>query len=118
MRASSDRATIPARWVARARGWIRVMHVDILCSLVIYTIATVAFYLLGAGVLNSMGVIPAAADTISGPVADLHADARRLGVVALLSWGVVTLYGTIFAATAAHSRVFADVVRIVGGYRA
>ena len=35
-------------WIARARGWIRVMHFDILCSLVIYTLATVAFYLLGA----------------------------------------------------------------------
>ena len=36
-------------WIARARGWIRVMHVDILCSLVIYTMATVAFYLGRAG---------------------------------------------------------------------
>jgi hypothetical protein len=29
---------------------------------------------------------------------------------------VVTLYGTIFASTAAHSRVFADAVRVMGGY--
>ena len=29
---------------------------------------------------------------------------------------VVTLYGTIFASTAAHARVFADLVRMVGGY--
>ena len=53
-----------AAWVARARGWIRVMHLDILCSLVIYTLATVAFYLLGAGVLNRMGLVPAERDTI------------------------------------------------------
>ena len=52
-------------WIARARGWIRVMHFDILCSLVIYTLATVAFYLLGAAVLNRMGVIPAARDTVA-----------------------------------------------------
>ena len=41
---------------ARARGWIRVMHVDILLAMVIF--ATVAFYLLGAGVLNKLGLIP------------------------------------------------------------
>ena len=41
------------------------MHLDILCSLVIYTMATVAFYLLGAGVLHRMGVVPAARDTVA-----------------------------------------------------
>ena len=45
-----------AVWNARARGWIRVMHVDILLAMVIF--ATVAFYLLGAGVLNELGLIP------------------------------------------------------------
>ena len=39
-------------WEQRARGWIRVMHLDIICSMVIYTVATLAFYLLGAGVLK------------------------------------------------------------------
>ena len=43
---------------ARARGWIRVIHVDILLAMVIYTFATVAFYLLGAGVLNKLELIP------------------------------------------------------------
>jgi Mn2+/Fe2+ NRAMP family transporter len=33
-------------WRNRAAGWIRVMNVDILASMVIYCIATVAFYLL------------------------------------------------------------------------
>src|SRR5438093_4712090 len=43
-------------WQRRARGWIRVMHVDILASLVIYTLATLAFYLMGAGILPGMGL--------------------------------------------------------------
>ena len=30
------------------------MHTDIVASMIIYTVATVAFYLLGAGVLNGM----------------------------------------------------------------
>ena len=54
-----------AEWVQRARGWIRVMHIDIVCSLIIYTLATVAFYLLGASVLHRMGIVPADSDTIS-----------------------------------------------------
>ena len=71
-------------WVERARGWIRVMHIDILLSLVIYTIATVAFYLLGAGVLHGMGVVPAAGDMIPVLSQHLHADARRLGALRVL----------------------------------
>ena len=105
-----------AAWVARARGWIRVMHVDILCSLVIYTLATVAFYLLGAGVLNRMGIVPAERDTVQ-VLSQIYT--QTLGEWALwlfYAGAVVTLYGTIFASTAAHSRLFADAVRIAGGY--
>src|SRR4051794_31428054 len=35
-------------WVRRAKGWIAVMYKDALLSMVIYTFATVAFYLMGA----------------------------------------------------------------------
>jgi len=105
-----------AAWVARARGWIRVMHLDITCSLVIYTLATIAFYLLGAGVLNRMGVVPAERDTIQ-VLSRLYT--QTLGEWALLFFyagAVITLYGTIFASTAAHSRLMADAVRLAGVY--
>jgi Mn2+/Fe2+ NRAMP family transporter len=105
-----------AAWVARARGWLRVMHLDILCSLVIYTLATVAFYLLGAGVLHKSGVVPAQRDTIQ-VLSRLYTE--TLGDWALwlfYAGAVITLYGTIFASTAAHSRLFADAVRVGGGY--
>ncbi|HEX2342309.1 MAG TPA: Nramp family divalent metal transporter [Vicinamibacterales bacterium] len=103
-------------WVTRARGWIRVMHVDILCSLAVYTLATVAFYLLGAGVLYRMGVVPASRDTVK-VLSQIYT--QTLGGWALWVFYigvVVTLYGTIFAATAAHARLFADAVRIMGFY--
>jgi Mn2+/Fe2+ NRAMP family transporter len=103
-------------WSARARGWIRVMHLDILCSLAIYTLATVAFYLLGAGILNRAGTVPAARDTVT-VLSQIYT--RTLGDWALwvfYAGVVVVLYGTIFAATAAHSRLSADVVRMMGGY--
>jgi manganese transport protein len=103
-------------WAARARGWIRVMHLDIVCSLVIYTMATVAFYLLGAAVLHREGIVPAARDTVS---VLSHIYTQTLGdwVLWLFYLGVVvTLYGTVFASTAAHSRMFADAVRVFGGF--
>jgi len=105
-----------AEWTARARGWIRVMHFDILCSLVIYTFATVAFYLLGATVLHGMGVVPADRDMIA-VLSNIYT--QTLGGWALWLFylgAVVTLYGTVFASTAAHARLFADAVRIAGGY--
>ena len=106
-----------AAWVARARGWIRVMHLDITCSLAIYTMATVAFYLLGAGVLNRMGLVPAERDTVT-VLSNIYT--QTLGGWALWLFylgAVVTLYGTVFASTAAHARLFADVFRIAGWYQ-
>jgi len=105
-----------AEWVARARGWIRVMHLDILLSLFIYTIATIAFYLLGAGVLHGMGLQPQAGDMIK-VLSNIYT--QTLGGWALYAFyagAIVTLYGTIFAATAAHARVFSDSIRLLGVY--
>jgi len=103
-------------WRTRARGWIRVMHVDIFCSLVVYTLATVAFYLLGAGVLHGMGVIPSARDMI--PVLS-NIYTETLGPWALwlfYAGALVTLYGTIVANAAGQSRILADMVRVLGAF--
>jgi Mn2+/Fe2+ NRAMP family transporter len=103
----------PSR-LARARGWIRLMHADVAASLVLYTLATVAFYLLGAGVLSPLGLVPSAADMIP-TLSRLYTDTLGSWVLPLFYLGAaVTLYGTIFAATAAHSRLFADLCRVAG----
>ncbi len=36
-------------WRKRAKGWIRVMNLDAVLSMVVYTLVTAAFYLLGSG---------------------------------------------------------------------
>jgi Mn2+/Fe2+ NRAMP family transporter len=90
------------------------MHADIAASMVVYTLATVAFYLLGAGVLHGMGKVPAAGDMI--PVLS-HLYTETLGPWALwlfYAGAIVTLYGTVFAANAAHSRTYADMCRLLG----
>lgn len=113
MRFSGLRDSTP-EWRRRAQGWIRVMHVDIFTSMIVFTLATIAFYLLGAGILHGMGKVPAAKDMI--PVLS-NIYTQTLGEWSLWVFylgAVVTLYGTIFASTAANSRLYADMCRLLG----
>lgn len=106
-----------AAWKQRAQGWLRVMHLDIIASMIIYTFATGAFYLLGAGILHPQGLIPKSKEMIA-TLSHMYTD--TLGPWALWIFyvgAVATLYGTIFAATASNSRVFADVVTLLGVYK-
>jgi len=101
-------------WHSRVLGWTRVMQTDAFCSMIIYTVATLAFYFLGAGILNGMGLVPSGKDMI--PVLS-NMYTQTLGSWALWLFyvgAIATLYGTIFAATAANSRVYADMFRIMG----
>lgn len=101
-------------WAERARGWMRVMRWDAWASMVVYTIATVAFYLLGAAVLGRAGLNPAKDELI-----------RTLNVMYQPVFGVwaqllfligafAVLYSTYFVANAGHARVFSDALRVVG----
>jgi Mn2+/Fe2+ NRAMP family transporter len=101
-------------WGERARGWMRVMRWDAWCSMVVYTFATVAFYLLGAAILHRTGLNPEKADLV-----------RTLGVmyepvfgqwaqVVFLFGAIAVLYSTFFVANAGHSRVFTDALKITG----
>ncbi len=101
-------------WRERANGWLRVMHVDILSTMLIYTLATAAFYLLGAGILNKQGSVPKGNQTIQ-VLSKMYTDTLGEWALPLFYLGAIaTLYGTIFAATAAESRVFSDLCRLMG----
>jgi len=52
-----DGGTEPER-LQRARGWLRVLQLDVWVTLAVLTCATLPFYLLGAGVLHAGGKIP------------------------------------------------------------
>jgi hypothetical protein len=76
----------------------------------------VAFYMLGAGILNRSGLVPAQRDMIQ-VLSRLYTQSLGEWALWLFYLGaVITLYGTIFASTAAHSRLFADAVRVGGVY--
>ena len=103
-------------WRKRARGWIRVMNVDVVVSMIIYTLATVAFYLLGAGVLHGMGQVPAGKEMIAA-LSNIYTQTLGPWSLWLFYLGaVMILYGTIFAVTAGNSRMLADFSQLLGGF--
>lgn len=103
-------------WRERARGWIRVMGIDVLNSMAIYTFATVAFYLLGAGILFGLGVIPKGTEMVES-LSNMYTETLGGWAYFLFLIGAVAVfYSSVFAATAASSRVFADFLAIIGGY--
>ena len=101
-------------WRARAEGWIRVLKWDAWASLVIYTFATVAFYLLGAAILGRTGLNPSGAEmvrTLSEMYVPVFGESAQ---VIFLVGAFAVLYSTFFVATASHARVCADAVRVFG----
>lgn len=76
------------------------MHVDILLAMVIYIFATVAFHLLGAGVLNTLGLIPESSKMIEN-LSRMYTEMLGSAGLYLFFFGAIAvLYSTIFAATA------------------
>lgn len=103
-------------WRRRAEGWIQVMYLDALFSMVAYTLVTAAFYLLGAAVLHASGDVPSGYKMID-TLATMYT--TTLGPWAkwvYLAGAFVVLFSTLFSALAAWTRVFADAFAHVGGY--
>jgi Mn2+/Fe2+ NRAMP family transporter len=104
-------------WVDRARGWMRVMKLDAWVSMVVYTIATLAFFLLGAVVLykhTEGGGLPGSVDGMMETLRQMYVPV--LGQTAA-TWFIVVgtfavLYSTLFAATAANCRTVTDFLRV------
>lgn len=101
-------------WQERARGWLRVMNVDAWMSFVLYTTATLAFYLLGAAILHGKGLVVEdrlVIETLS------HMYKETFGAWSLwlfLAGAFAVLYSTVFGATASNARLFADALVVFG----
>jgi Mn2+/Fe2+ NRAMP family transporter len=103
-----------AEWVARARGWMRVLHVDVWASMVVYTFATVAFYMLGAAVLGRAGLNPEKADMIR-TLAEMYVPVFGTWAPAVFLLGAfAVLYSTFFVAAAGNARMVADALGLFG----
>lgn len=101
-------------WERRARGWIRVMHLDAWVSMVVFTVSTVAFYLMGAAVLHPQGQVPkgqALIDTLSKMYIGPFGAWTR--ILFLIGAGAV-LFKTLYLACAANSRLTTDFLVLAG----
>ena len=103
-----------AEWSKRARGWIRVMFLDAWVSMLVFTFATVAFYILGATVLHRQGLLPEKSKMIA-TLSEMYVPAfgEWTKVFFLIgAWAV--LFKTLYVASASNSRLLADFVGLLG----
>jgi manganese transport protein len=101
-------------WRRRADGWIRVMYLDALVAMIIYTSVTAAFYLLGAAVLHARGAVPQGNQLIE-TVALIYTESIGPGIrVAYLVGAFFVLYSSLFASLAAWSRMYSDIFGQLG----
>jgi hypothetical protein len=101
-------------WAARARGWMRVLHTDAWLSMVVYTFATVAFYLLGAAVLWRVGLNPAGSNMVR-TLSEMYVPVFGAWAQPLFLLGAIAvLYSTFFVAAAGNARMVADGLGLFG----
>ena len=101
-------------WQRRARGWIGIMYLDAILSMVAYTVMTAAFYLLGAAVLHSQGEIPAGYALIETLSRIYTESLGTWGKTMFLCGAFVVLFSSMFAALAAWVRMWADAAGQIG----
>ena len=103
-------------WVNRARGWIKVMYLDSLLSMAIYTTVTAAFYFLGAAILHGRGAVPEGFEMVN-TLSRMYTETLGPWAKGVFLLGAfVVLYSVLFAGTAALSRIAGDAVGQTGLY--
>jgi manganese transport protein len=101
-------------WRRRAKGWIRVMYLDAILAMVIYTMVTAAFYLLGASVLHQLGLTPEGNEVIE-TLSLIYTESLGKGVKAIYLVGAFfVLFPSLVASNAAWTRIYADVFGQLG----
>lgn len=97
---------------SRVLGWVRILKIDAWVSMVIYTSATVSFYLLGAAVLHSKGLKVTDTDMVPTLSHMYRESFGEAGYWAYLVGAFMVLYKTVFLATASNGRLSADLLRM------
>ena len=101
-------------WKQRARGWIRVMYKDVFISWVIYTVGTLAFFIMGASVLNPQGMVLEGNEMIA-VLSRMYTDVIGEGAaIAFLIGAVAVLGSTLWASIPSWSRMYTNVLATLG----
>ena len=102
------------KWIRRAKGWMKVMHWDAWGAMVVYTFCTIAFYLLGAGVLGRSNLIPEKSEMIQTLSAMYQPVFGNLAQNIFLFGAFAVLFSTFYVAIAAQGRLVVDVAKVTG----
>lgn len=106
-----------AAWERRARGWIRVMHLDAWTSMVVFTICTVAFYFMGATVLHPQGLHPQGKDMIL-TLSRMYLDSFGSWTQPVFLIGAATvLFKTLYLGSAGNGRLIVDFLGLFGAMK-
>lgn len=96
-------------WRRRAKGWIKVMYLDAVAAMIVYTTVTATFYLLGASVLHKQGLVPDG-DSMVQTLAGIYTSSLGKGAENVFLIGAYfVLFSSVFATLAYWSRLFADI---------
>lgn len=101
-------------WRQRARGWIRVMYKDVFLSWIVYTVATLGFYIMGAAVLNPRGLVLEGNDMII-TLSQMYTDVLGEWIsVGFLIGAVAVLGSTLWAAIPSWARMYTNLFATLG----
>ena len=101
-------------WLARAKGWMKVMQFDAWGSMLVYTFCTLAFYLLGAAILGRAGMVPEGSEMIRTLSVMYEPVFGKAAQTVFLIGAFAVLFSTFYVAIAAQSRLFVDVISLLG----
>ncbi len=82
--------------------------------MLVYTFATVAFYLLGAAILGRSGLDPKGSEMIRMLAVMYEPVFGHSAQLLFLFGAFAVLYSTFFVANASHARTFSDALRVLG----
>ena len=99
-------------WARRAKGWLRVLRWDAFGSMAVYTLSTVAFYLLGAAILNRLGLSPKGTEMIRTLAVMYEPVFGPTAQWIFLLGAVAVLYSTFFVTNASKARMCVDALRL------
>jgi Mn2+/Fe2+ NRAMP family transporter len=101
-------------WYRRANGWIRVMKWDAFVSMLIYTIATLAFFFMGVAVMYQNGLDPEGMRMVSTLLEQYVPVFGSYAKWLFLVGAIAVLYSTYLVANAAWTRVYTDAFKVFG----
>ena len=101
-------------WLARAKGWVRVLQVDVFVSTALATLTTLGYFLIGGAVLYGVSEELAGDDIIQRLSAMYTNTYGGWSKGLFLAGALCTLFSTLIVGTAAFARMWCDMLASYG----